>query len=397
MWMRILNIWRKELMDNLRDRKGITQAILIPLLIGIFYAVFNPLMNSALTSRAQEPVKLPALGIDNAGQSFLDALKQYEITLTPFAGDESAARAAIQRGEKPAVLVIPAGFGGDVQGEKPAALTLLTNSTSGGMFGGSFSATRLQLAISAFNRQEAARRVTTRKVDPALLLPIDLKSTDLATPEQEAGAFAAFSLPILLALIVAQGGLYIAIDVTAGEKERGTLESLLATPASDLEVLLGKLSAVFSLSCIPLVLTFLGFWIAGNLLQSTGTAGAAVSFNVIVGAILMGLPLALFISVVLLAVSVRTKAFKDAQSASTPIVLGLMVPAMAAAFVPAKAALAYLIPVYGPSAAIGVMSLGGTVSAEALLLSIASSLLAAAVSFVVALRLFNRERMLYGA
>jgi hypothetical protein len=74
-----------------------------------------------------------------------------------------------------------------------------------------------------------------------------------------------------------------------------------------------------------------------------------------------------------------------------------MVPAMAAAFVPAKTALAYLIPVYGPSAVIGVMSLGGTVSVEALLLSIASSLLAAAASFVVALRLFNRERMLYGA
>ena len=64
MWYRIWNIWRKELTDGLRDRKALTQALLIPLVLGIFYAIFNPLINSTLAERAREPVKIPSQGVE---------------------------------------------------------------------------------------------------------------------------------------------------------------------------------------------------------------------------------------------------------------------------------------------------------------------------------------------
>ncbi|MGH2594113.1 MAG: hypothetical protein ACRDGG_11440, partial [Anaerolineae bacterium] len=94
---RIVNIWRKEIIDNIRDRKAFTQALLIPLIIGIFYAVFNPLLSSAFTARAKEPVTIPTQGIEHAGQSFLDVLRRFQITLEPFEGD---LQVTIIRGEE---------------------------------------------------------------------------------------------------------------------------------------------------------------------------------------------------------------------------------------------------------------------------------------------------------
>ena len=149
MWSRISNIWRKELIDSLRDRKALRQALLVPLIVGIFYAVFNPLISNVISERAQAPLTIPAQGIENAGQDFLDLLKAQKITLEPFTGDLEA---AVARGDKQAGIIIPSGFSQNVAQEKPASLTLYTNRTSGGIFGGGFSGERLDLAISTYNR-----------------------------------------------------------------------------------------------------------------------------------------------------------------------------------------------------------------------------------------------------
>jgi len=390
----IANIWRKELLDSIRDRKALTQALVIPLVIGVLYAVMNPLINAAVIERAKEPVTIPAQGIENAGSDFIVTLKLFQITLEPYEGD---LRALIARADKPAALIIPPGFGEAIKNEQPITLTLLTNRTSGGFFGGRFSTDRLDLALNAYNRVITIQRMKAHDLDPRVLNPIALSSSELASPEQLAGAFASFTLPILLAVLVAQGGFFIAVDVTAGEKERGTLEALLVTPARDLEVFLGKLAAVFTMSCIPIVLTFLGFWAAGNLLPKSITEGGALPIGVIIGVILVSLPLALFLNVVLMMISIRTKTFKDAQSAITPIVLAVMVPALATAFVPPKGPLAFLVPIYGPSAVVSILATGGTMPDGAIILSTIGSLVAAMVCIVFALRLFNRERLLYSA
>jgi sodium transport system permease protein len=393
MWSRISNIWGKEVRDSLRDRKAIVQSIVIPLLFGIFYAVFNPWLSSIITARAAEPLTIAAQGIENAGQPLLDALKEADITLAPFEGDLSA---VVERGEKNAGLIIPPGFSSSVEGERPAALTLLTNRTSGGFFGGGFSATRLELAVSQYNKSVSSQRVQERGVDPSILQPVTLEARDLATPEQLAGFFASFALPILVATIVAQGGLFVAIDVTAGEKERGTLESLLVTPASDREVFFGKLLAVFTISTIPVVLTFAGFYVASVLLPFS-PAGAVLPFWVILGAIIFSLPLALFFSVALMIVSVRAKAFKDAQSAATPVIFAALIPSMVAAFVQPTNPLMYLIPVYGPAALVGSMATGAAIPVLGYVYSVLGSLAAAAIGIVIALRVFDRERLLYGS
>lgn len=241
----------------------------------------------------------------------------------------------------------------------------------------------------------AVNRLQARDIDPTILTPVALDAQDLATPAQRAGVFASFMLPILVGVVAVQGGMFIAIDVTAGEKERGTLEALLVTPTSDVEIFVGKLAAVFTMTTVPVALTLLGFWVSSNVLPETMTEGAVLPLDLVVQTILITLPLALFLNVVLMIISVRTKAFKDAQSSATPVTMGVMFVTIEAAFVPPTNTSFFLIPIYGTSAVVGVLAVGGVIPANAVLLSVVGSVAAAVAGIVFALQLFNRERLLY--
>jgi len=390
----ILNIWQKELMDIVRDRKGLRQTLIVPLILGIFYAVLNPLLGTLITSRQEDTLVLPVQGLEYAGENFIDTFAKFGIELKPFTGDLEA---TVASAEEAAGLIFTPGFSDNVSNEQEATLIVRTNNTAGGLFGGGISLNRLELALNAYNQQLTVQRLTERNVDLSVLAPITLDMQDLASAEQQAGAAASFFLPILVAITAVQGGMFIAIDVTAGEKERGTLESLLVTPSSDTEIFVGKLASVFTVTAVPIALTLFGFWVASTLLPESMTEGAgALPVMVIVQAILVTLPLALFANVILMTISIRTKTFKDAQSALTPVVFGVMFTAMAAAFVPPTgASLAYLLPVYGTSAVVSALTLGGIIPANAVLFSVIGNLVAIVVGIVFAMQIFNRERLLY--
>jgi sodium transport system permease protein len=391
----IINITRKEIMDMVRDSKALRQTLLVPLLLGVFYAALNPVLGSLFSSRAEGELVIPVQGLEHAGAAFVDSFAQFDIRLQPFAGDMEA---AIQRGEEPAGLIFPPGFAAAVSGEQAATLIVRTNSTAGGPFGGSISLSRLELALNAYNQSLTVERLQVRQVDPAILAPVTLDAQDLATAAQRAGATAALFLPMLVAIIAIQGGMFIAIDVTAGEKERGTLESLLVTPASDVEIFVGKLLAVFAVSAVPILLTLLGFWGGTRFLPDSMTNGAGVlPFMVVIQTAVAALPLVLLASVVLMIVSIRTKTFKDAQAAMSPVMFGIIIVAMGAAFLPPVSSLPFLIPAYGTSAVVGVLAAGGIMPDHALLFSSAGSLAATLVGIGIAMWLFNRERLLYSA
>ncbi|MEI2611427.1 MAG: ABC transporter permease [Candidatus Promineifilaceae bacterium] len=388
----LINIWRKELMDTFRDKKAFRQSLLVPLIIGVFYAVLNPALSRLIQSRADDPVTIATQGLEYAGEDFLATLAEFGITLEPFTGDLEA---VIMSGQEAAGIIIPPGFSDNVTTEEPTTITLLLNPTAGGIFGGGFEVQRVEFAFTTYNQTIGVNRLVMRDVDPSLLTPVTLDARDLSTPAQRTGAFASLMLPLLVGIIAAQGGMFIAIDVTAGEKERGTLEALLVTPTSDVEIFVGKLMAVFSMTTMPIVLTLMGYWVGTGLLPADWKNGAVLPFSLILQTIALSLPLALFLNVVLMAVSVRTKAFKDAQSSAGPLIFGVTMAAMAAAFVPPTNPALYLIPVYGTSAIVGKLAVGGLVPGLWILLSVVGSLAAAAIGIVIALRLFNRERLLY--
>ncbi len=394
MFSHIWNIWRKELMDTIRDKKAFRQALLVPLLVGVVYAVMNPLLTTLVRSKAGGELAIPVQGAEHAPPELTAVLAQFDIRLVPFDADMAEVIAA---GEEMAGLILPADFAQKIAAGEPASLELLVNPTSGGLFGGGISLDRLEVALEAFNREIVRARLVAREIDPALMNPVKLDTRDLSTPAQRAGLFASFMLPTLVGVVIVQGGLFIAIDVTAGEKERHTLEALLVTPTSDAEVFLGKLAAVFTMSTLPIVLTLMGYWAASNALPASMTQGAVLPLGAVLAAIAMTLPLALFVNVGRLVSGVRTKTFKDAQGASVPVNLGVVFTAMAAAFVPPSNAALFAVPIYGTSAVIGSLAVSGSAPLAQIALSVGGSLVGAAVGIAIALKLFNRERLLYSA
>lgn len=388
-----INLWYKEVLEMVRDKKALRQSILIPVILGAFYAVFNPLIGELVNSRSENTLIIPVQGLEHASDEFIDTFAQFDIVLEPYDGDMET---AVQNAEKAAGIIFLPGFAEQVANEENAQLILLTNPTAGGMFGGGLSLNRLELAMSTYNRQLTLERLEARDVDPSVLTPVLLDAQDLSTAAQRAGVAASLFLPMLVAIGAVNGGSFIAIDTTAGEKERGTLEALLATPASDIQIFVGKLLAVFTVTAVPIALTLLAFWGTSNMLPASMTDGAgALPFSVIVIAIFITLPLALFANVLLMVISIRTKGFKEAQSAMSPVLFGVTFVALAAAFLQPASTYMFLIPVYGTSAVVGVLAQSGVMPDNAILFSVVGSLVATAVIVVVALRLFNREKLLY--
>ena len=397
MWTRIRNIWFKELIDSVRDKKGMRQTLLVPIVIGVLYAVLNPLLVNALESRAEETelqqLTVPAVGLANAaGTDLVPFLRALDIVLTPYEGD---LRAHVESGEAVVGLVVPEAFAAQVAAEQPAGLQLLTNSSAGDIAVTGATIGRLNTGLVLYDQELVARRLTARGLDPGILTALTVEAESLTTPQQAGSFNARLMLPILVGIVVVSGGLFVALDVTAGEKERGTLEALLVTPASDREIFFGKLLAVFTITILPLILTFVAFGLSSNLLPDSLAGDAVIPTITILGGIAVGIPLALAVNVLLMIVAIRTKTVKDAQSAATPISLGVLVPGLAPAFIPPGNLFAYLIPGYGATAVLGDIAATGTFPVVPFLLSTLSSLLFAALLVPLALRLFDRERLLY--
>lgn len=400
MWNRIRNIWFKEIMDSLRDKKALRQAILMPVIMGVFYAVLNPMLNSAMQSKVEtqsaQVVQVTTIGSDNVDQGLAAIMLAGQIELEEWDGTRAELEAVVEAGDLKLALIVPQGFGERVDGEGSAELELLRN-TGGAALNIDTTSSRLRGAIGEYSQQLVAARLAERGVDLEILTPITVNTTTLTTPEQAAGQQAGLMLPILIAVVVVQGGMFVAIDVTAGEKERGTLESLLLTPATDQEIFIGKLMAVITATLIPLILTFIAYGTASNLLPESISGGAKLPLIVIGGSVLIALPLVLAVDVVLMVVAIRTRTFKDAQAAATPVMLGTMFPMMAAGFLPAKNALFAMIPAYGTGLVASKLANEGAIPWGLFAISALGSLLMALAGILLARKLFNRERLLYAA
>lgn len=398
-WAMIRNIWWKELMDVARDRKALRQALMMPLFLGIFYALINPILGSVFEERIEEQTQqhmtILTVGEAHLDEGLRDILEQNLIILQPYEGSLDSLRQQIEKGDEiKLALVVPEGFAEKIGGEESAELTLWQN-TGGNLYDFDTSAIRLTQAIEQYKQTIINQRLVERGVDPALLSPLTLTTVPLTTPEQQGGQMASAFFPLLVALMVVQGGMFIAIDVTAGEKERGTLESLLLTPATDREIFIGKLVAVFTTTLFPLMLTLVAFGLTTNLMPDSLSNGARITPTMIFGSFLIALPLGLAASALLMVLAVRTKTFKDAQNAMAPAMLLILIPAMAASFAPPSGSLAYLIPIYGTAAIAADLVSSNQIPLVPFLYTVINCLALSLFGIALGLYLFNRERLLY--
>ena len=260
---------------------------------------------------------------------------------------------------------------------------------------------RVELVLQSYAQAIVTERLAARGVDVDLLTPIEIRGENVATPQQMGGSFIGMMLPMFIVLWALIGGMYTAIDVTAGEKERLTMEPLLMTPVGRAQVVLGKLLAVMSTSLVALILAVSSMLIAFQVSMPTMGAGEAdMTFNVSLQTaaliLLASLPVVLMFGSLEIAVCLLARSFKEAQNYIVPMQFVVMLPAIAVMMLPdlAPSPVAFTIPIFNTIVVLRDL-LVGTWELSTFGIMLASSLVYAAVGIGFAIWQFGREKVLF--
>ena len=260
---------------------------------------------------------------------------------------------------------------------------------------------RLQTVLGQYDAAQAAAALQHRGIDPGILTPLKLITHPLSSPVQAASnAFLSFFLPYILVTMILTGGFSAAIDSSAGERERRTLESLLLTPARRSRVLLGKIAAVTTLSLLAAVAAIGSMFVALSQISTPesggGTNHITLSPAVVPVMVWLALLLAVSFSAVTLALGTLAKTFRQGQAYVTPLYFITILPASLILFIPDfNPSLAYYaIPILNAVLVLRDAIVHNSVAWVSLAVTTASLLATGALSWFAALRLFTREALL---
>lgn len=318
-------VFAKELVDALRDRRTLITVLISSVLMGPLVLVLLSGLIASLESRAERRVVVAA-GLDAAPtlRNFIER-QGYAVETAP--ADHEQRLRERQLGEP--VLVVPADFESRLARGDVPVVEIVSDSGNRQAEAGSGRIARL---VEGFNRERGMLSLALRGVSPQLLQAVDAQERDLASAQSRAAQFTGI-LPFFVIMAVLYGALNAALDTTAGERERGSLEPLLATPASPLALVVGKWGAVAALAMGIALLSVLSFFPAQLLIRSE-TLRALFQFGWREAALFLAVlaPLAASLSAVMMAVAIRCKSFKEAQANNTVVILAVSLLPMVALF-----------------------------------------------------------------
>ncbi len=307
-------VFVKELIDALRDRRTLLMVVLSSVAIGPLVLVALSFLVAGMEERA-EARELHAVGIEHAPTLRNHLERQgYRLKVPP----ADYERQLVARSYGDPVVIIPAGFENDLsQGVAPLIeiVGASANTRAQGSIG------RISRLLQGFSQEQATLRLALRGVSPAVLQVLQVEERDLADRRARAAQLTSM-LPFFVLMAVLYGALNAALDTTAGERERGSLEPLLMNPPSHFALVLGKWGAVACVGMLIAVLSCFSFLPAQWLLRSD-TLSAMFQFGMHEALLFLALllPLAAALSALLMAVAIRCKSFKEAQANSTIVIL----------------------------------------------------------------------------
>ena len=309
-------VFCKELVDALRDRRTLAVVLLSSVAIGPLVMVALSALVAGIEKRAEERTVVVA-GIENAPtlRNYLER-QTYRIEAAP--ADYEAKLKNQSLGDP--VLLVGKAFEAELARGEPPLLEIV--SSSGNQRTGT-SVTRLTRLLRGFSNEQATLRLVLRGVAPATLEVVEVQERDLANPQSRAAKLTGM-VPFFVLMAVLYGALNAALDTTAGERERGSLEPLLMNPASRLSLVIGKWGAVAVVGMLVALLSCFSFLPAQSLLRSE-TLAAMFQFGLREAALFLALltPLAAALSAVMMAIAIRCKSFKEAQANNTVVILGV--------------------------------------------------------------------------
>jgi len=387
-----ITVFWKEVRENLRDKRTVFSALIYGPLIGpVMFVVLMNVVISHEMSKAEGPLKVPVIGAEYA-PNLIDALKQQGLEPQPPIADPDK---AVRDRDADVVLRIPADYGRAWTRGEPAQVEVIYDASQ---MGSGTPTNRLEGMLKQYSGQQGALRLLARGLSPGLAAPVAVSERDQSTPQSRAGRILSF-LPYFFVIAIYIGGMYLAIDLTAGERERQSLEPLFANPVARWRILVGKLGAISAFSLASLVLTVIAFVIAGGFLP---TAKLGMSFDLGAGfvadAILLELPLIAVFAVLETLVAAFAKSYREAQTYLGFLMIVPIIPSALMAVLPVKAAhWMYAVPLLGQQLGISDLLGGKPVAGSDIGLALVCGFAAAAVLGVITAWVYRSERLAISA
>ena len=310
----VLTILRKELIDALRDRRTLITVLVSSVLMGPLVLLAISALVASLESNAERR-EVVVHGIENA-PSLKNFFERQTYTVKRAPGDYEAQLRKARLTD--AVVVVPMDFEAALlRGDAPL-VEIVSDSANQRSQASAGRAARL---LGGFGRERAMLSLALRGVSPDLLEPVQVEERDLASTQTRATQITGM-LPFFVLMAVLAGALNAALDTTAGERERGSLEPLLMNPTERWALVLGKWGAVASVGMLIAVLSCFSF-LPGQWLLRSDTLAAMFQYGVREALLFLVvlLPFAMAVSALLMAVAIRCKTFKEAQASTTVVML----------------------------------------------------------------------------
>ena len=309
-----LTVYRKEVIDALRDRRTLFTVLISSVLMGPLVLLAISALVASLESRAeQREVFVAGLADAPTLKNFFER-QTYVVKAAPD-GYEAQLRNATLADP---VVVVPKDFEAALlRGDAPVVEVVSDSANQRSQAGTG----RIERLLAAFSRERAALSLALRGVSVELLEPMQVEARDLASTRTRATQLTGM-LPFFVLMAVLYGALNAALDTTAGERERGSLEPLLMNPAERSALVLGKWGAVASVAMLIAVLSCFSF-LPGQWMLRSDTLAAMFQYGVREAALFLVvlLPFAAALSALLMAVAIRCKTFKEAQASATVVIL----------------------------------------------------------------------------
>ncbi|MFA5057574.1 MAG: ABC transporter permease [Opitutaceae bacterium] len=406
----LFTVYRKELRDSLRDRRTLISMIVVPTLMIPGIMAVAGLVSYRVVSQARQEV--PAVMILGGGDS--PAVRAAlaagaKVRLVPATGDwrqritDKTLRAAVE---------IPAGFDAALARGEPAIVKLYDYESE---LRSGLAVGELRNFFNNYREQTVSARLVAHGLPATLVKPFEVKTENVAPPEKVGGNLIGGMIPYLFILLCFTGAMYPAMDLTAGEKERGTMETILCSPVARTDLVLGKFLMVLTASLATVLWSLLSMGatllIGGTLLARSGAGPMMAAQTAARGAavlptldpsgtltvLAMVVPVAVLFSAVLMALSLFAKSVKEASSYVSPLVIIVIIPAMMGLLpgVELNARLA-LVPILN-LALVSKELVSGVFHWGYLALIFGSTCLYAAVALGLCVRMFNREDVLFRA
>jgi sodium transport system permease protein len=404
-WTNIATVYLKELKDMLRDKRTIRSMIIIPTLVmpALSFGIATIARKVDSANRAEIPKVMILGGEDSPGiVSELKASGKFVIVEASADWKERISEKRVR-----AAVTLPPGFEAGLSAGSTSTVPI---SYYQGESKSGYAAGQLETFFRELREKTIQARLADRGLAKDFAQPFETKRENVAPPEKVGGNSFGGIVPYFIIILCFTGAMYPAMDLTAGEKERGTMETLLCSPISRTDIVLGKFLMVLTSSLAAMVLSLtsmtLSFIVGGMLMANKVPAAAAQAAATstplpmvdpagVLGVLAMVLPVAVLFSAILFTVSLFAKSFKEAQSYVGPMIIVVIMPAIIGMLpgIDLNAGLA-LVPILNLSLVCKEM-LSGVWHWHYIALIFGSTCVYAGIALALAVKMFNREDVIF--